>query len=77
MLIDAGPRDQRPVQALPDYGLIYRGEAEGCVCISCNIVTPEAAALIQELPVTRACAVFVTAAVRGHPLLVTTMSAPL
>jgi putative CocE/NonD family hydrolase len=27
MLIDAGPRDQRPVQALPDYGLIYRGGA--------------------------------------------------
>jgi putative CocE/NonD family hydrolase len=27
MLIDAGPRDQRPVQGLPDYGLIYRGEA--------------------------------------------------
>ena len=27
MLIDAGPRDQRSVQALPDYGLIYRGEA--------------------------------------------------
>jgi uncharacterized protein len=26
MPIDAGPRDQRPVQALPDYGLIYRGE---------------------------------------------------
>ncbi len=26
MLIDAGPRDQRPVQALPNYGLIYRGE---------------------------------------------------
>ncbi len=25
MLIDAGPRDQRPVQALPDYGLIYEG----------------------------------------------------
>jgi putative CocE/NonD family hydrolase len=25
MLIDAGPRDQRPLQALPDYGLIYRG----------------------------------------------------
>jgi hypothetical protein len=24
MLIDAGPRDQRAVQALPDYGLIYR-----------------------------------------------------
>jgi putative CocE/NonD family hydrolase len=26
MLIDAGPRDQRPVRALPDYGLVYRGE---------------------------------------------------
>ena len=27
MLIDAGPRDQRPVQALPNYGLTYRSEA--------------------------------------------------
>ena len=27
MLIDAGPHDQRSVQALPDYGLIYCGEA--------------------------------------------------
>src|SRR5256712_9374567 len=26
MLIEAGPRDQRPVQALPNYGLIYRGK---------------------------------------------------
>ena len=26
MLIDAGPRDQRPVQLLPNYGLIYRGD---------------------------------------------------
>ena len=26
MLIDAGPRDQRPVQALPDYGLMYQSE---------------------------------------------------
>lgn len=26
MLIDTGPRDQRPAQALPDYGLIYRSE---------------------------------------------------
>ncbi|HEY3910615.1 MAG TPA: CocE/NonD family hydrolase [Stellaceae bacterium] len=25
MLIEAGPRDQRPLQALPDYGLVYRG----------------------------------------------------
>ena len=26
MLIDAGPRDQRPAQALPNYGLIYRSQ---------------------------------------------------
>lgn len=26
MLIDSGPRDQRPVYALPDYGLSYRSE---------------------------------------------------
>jgi putative CocE/NonD family hydrolase len=26
MLIDAGPRDQRPAHSLPDYGLIYRSE---------------------------------------------------
>ena len=26
MLIDAGPRDQRPLHALADYGLVYRGE---------------------------------------------------
>lgn len=26
MLIDPGPLDQRPARALPDYGLIYRGE---------------------------------------------------
>ena len=45
--------------------LIYRGEAEGCVCISCNIVTPEAAALLQEFPVTWARAVFVTAGSEG------------
>src|SRR5437016_430390 len=27
MLIEPGPLDQRPAQALPDYGLIYRGAA--------------------------------------------------
>jgi hypothetical protein len=26
MLIDAGPRDQRPARGHPDYGLVYRGE---------------------------------------------------
>lgn len=29
MLIDSGPRDQRPVHALPHYGLIYRSEVLG------------------------------------------------
>jgi putative CocE/NonD family hydrolase len=29
MLIDAGPRNQRPAQALRNYGLIYRSEALG------------------------------------------------
>ena len=29
MLIADGPRDQRPVQAMPNYGLIYRGEPLG------------------------------------------------
>jgi len=41
--------------------LICRGEAEACVCVSCNIVTAEAAELIQSAPVTTASAVFVTA----------------
>jgi len=41
--------------------LIYRGEAEGCVCVSCNIVTAEAAELIQSSPAITASAVFVTA----------------
>jgi len=44
--------------------LIYRGEAEGCVCVSCNIVTAEAAELIQSSPVITARAVFVTACSR-------------
>jgi predicted acyl esterase len=26
MLIDSGPRDKRPVQALPNYGLSYQSE---------------------------------------------------
>ena len=38
MLIDAGPRDQRPVQSLPDYGLLYRGEAlPGDLTIAGNV----------------------------------------
>jgi len=35
MLIDSGPRDQRPVQALPNYGLTYCGEVlDREVCIA-------------------------------------------
>jgi len=44
MLIDAGPRDQRPVQSLPDYGLVYRGDelsapltAAGNVRVTLNV----------------------------------------
>jgi predicted acyl esterase len=29
MLIEGGPRDQRPVQALPNYGLSYRSNVLG------------------------------------------------
>lgn len=32
MLIDAGPRDQRAVRALPDYGLVYTSDALGADC---------------------------------------------
>ena len=46
--------------------LIYRGEAEACVCVSCNIITAEAAELIQSSPVITASAVFVTAGGEGH-----------
>jgi putative CocE/NonD family hydrolase len=38
MLIDAGPRDQRPAQSVPDYGLIYCSEElRGALTIAGNI----------------------------------------
>jgi putative CocE/NonD family hydrolase len=38
MLIDAGSRDQRPAQSLPDYGLIYRSEElPGALTIAGNV----------------------------------------
>ena len=49
MLIDAGPHDQRSVQGLPDYGLIYCSEAlpedltiagEVCVTFPCSRTAP-------------------------------------
>src|SRR5437763_12336387 len=38
MLIDAGPRDQRPAQSLQNYGLIYRSDAlEADLTIAGNV----------------------------------------
>jgi len=66
MLIDAGPRDQRPAQALPDYGLIYRGEPlaadltiAGNVRVTLNVGsncpdTDFVAKLVEQLPDGRA-----------------------
>ena len=56
MLIDAGPRDQRPVQSLPDYGVIYRGELLGTdvtiagevrVCLSVQSDCPDTDFIIK------------------------------
>jgi len=38
--------------------LIQRGEAEACVCVSCNVVTPAVAEMIQSPPAARASALF-------------------
>lgn len=38
--------------------LIRRGEVDGCVCISCNVVSPTAGKLIQAAPAASACAIF-------------------
>lgn len=38
--------------------LIQRGEADACVCVTLNIITPALAALIQSPPVAQARAVF-------------------
>lgn len=66
MLIDAGPRDQRPAQSLPDYGLIYRSPAldddftiAGNVRVTLNVAsdcpdTDFVAKLIELLPDGRA-----------------------
>jgi uncharacterized protein len=66
MLIEAGPRDQRPAQALPDYGLVYRGEkladdltVAGQVRVTLHVQsdcpdTDFVAKLIEQLPDGRA-----------------------
>ncbi len=40
--------------------MILRGEADSCVCIACNAITPGAAGLIRAAPRTQACALFLT-----------------
>ena len=62
MLIDAGPRDQRPARALPDYGLVYRSPPldaamtiAGNVRVSLNIAsdcpdTDFVSKLVETLP---------------------------
>jgi uncharacterized protein len=60
MLIDAGPRDQRPAQALPDYGLVYRsevlaedltlaGEVRASLCVQSNCPDTDFVAKLIEL----------------------------
>jgi 3-oxoacyl-(acyl-carrier-protein) synthase len=38
--------------------LLRRGEADACVCVSCNALSPAAAQMLQALPVAEACAKF-------------------
>ena len=38
--------------------LLRRGEVEACVCVSCNVVTPALAEMIQSTSVARASAIF-------------------
>ena len=45
--------------------LIRRGEAHGCVCVACNLVTAGAAEFIQTSPVAVACALFLKAGGEG------------
>ena len=39
--------------------LIRTGEAGGCLCVSCRVVTPEVAELLRVPPIAQACALFV------------------
>ena len=41
--------------------LIRRGEADGCLCLACEVVSPAAAPWIGLPPAARACALFLTA----------------
>ena len=39
-------------------GLIRRGEADGCVCVFCEVISADCAAVISGPPVATACAIF-------------------
>jgi len=39
--------------------LIQRGEAEACLCVACNVVTPAISEMIQTPPAARAAAIFI------------------
>jgi 3-oxoacyl-(acyl-carrier-protein) synthase len=57
--------DSRAV--LPEAAdLLRRGEADGCVGVFCNVISPAAAALIQEPPRATAHAVFLRRSGVGH-----------
>ncbi len=40
--------------------LLRRNEADACVCVFCNVISPAAAKMIQVLPVASACSLFLT-----------------
>ncbi|HEY3932522.1 MAG TPA: hypothetical protein VGM58_09155 [Verrucomicrobiae bacterium] len=40
--------------------LLRRDEADACICVFCNIISPAAAKIIQASPAARACAFFLT-----------------
>lgn len=48
---------------------IERGEAEACICVSCNVISASAAAMIQVPAAARACALFLQRRGDGMPLL--------
>jgi 3-oxoacyl-(acyl-carrier-protein) synthase len=46
-------------EVLPEAAdLLQRGEADGCVCVCCNVVTVSAAKIIQAAPTVNACGLF-------------------
>lgn len=48
---------------------LRRGDVDGCVCVSCDVVTPLAAKVIREAPAATACALFLAHGRSGFPAL--------